>query len=161
MAFREVVLTEEEQKSGGGRKFKKFDAIGDKHIGLLVKIESQTKTFRAEEGPKTFDVYTFWNRTDGEFEVTPPTDLDKKLKKARRPESEGGYGLTPGAGHLVLMAFNSTLPIEGRTDPMKIFALRVDTAPEAKILAGVPDSVLHAKKAGGTYGGGAEDDIPF
>lgn len=167
MAFKEVQLSEEEQKSGL-RKFRKFDAIGDKHVGLLVKVEQQTKTFKAEEGPKTFAVYVFWDAVEGEFEITPPTDLDKKLKKAMRPGSEGGLDLVPGRGHVVAMKYDSTLAISGRSDPMKLFKLLVDTAPTPTFLrqnkmGDPPPSVLHAL-GGGATGQKApdeDDDIPF
>jgi hypothetical protein len=38
MAFREVVLTEEEQKAGGGRQWKKFEAIGDSALGFFAGV---------------------------------------------------------------------------------------------------------------------------
>lgn len=160
MAFKTVELTEEEQKGNGGRKFKKFEAVGDKMLALFVKTEKATANY--SDGPKEVTKYIFWNRTDGEFEVTPTTDLDKKLKKAMKPESDGGFGLAPGLGHLVKIAFASTLPIEGRADPMKIFSVAVDTAPEAQFHAGAPAEVLSAKT--GRQAKNApppEDDIPF
>lgn len=123
MAFQKVELSEEERK-GSGRAFKKFNTIGDTYTGVLQAVERQTANFN--DGPKTVDVYVFWNKRDGEFEITPPTDLAKKLKKAMRPVAEGGMGLTPGKGHLVQMKFASTLNT-GKASPMAVIDVAVDT----------------------------------
>lgn len=154
MAFKEVVLTEEEQK--GGAKFKKFEAVGDTIIAVLVRVEQVTKTFNASEGPKTFTKYLFYSKNDGEFEVSPaPTDLERKLKKAMRAESDGGEGLEPGMGHLVKMKFTGTQDT-GQTSPMKLTSVAVDK--DFKPLTPLPASVVWAKqKTGSSY----TDDIPF
>lgn len=153
MAFREVVLTDEEMKSGG-RKFKKFDAIGDRHIGILLAVERTTKTFRPEEGAKTFNTYVFWNKVDGEFEISPaPTDLDKRLTKAMRPGSEGGQGLAPAKNHLVRMAFVSTTDT-GQSSPMKVFKLEVDTE-------FVPPAGSMPPKSGQRPTPSLDEDVPF
>lgn len=160
MAFKTVELDEDELKGGSGRKFKKFEKVGDKLLALFVKTEEGTANY--SDGVKKVTKYIFWNRTEGEFEVTAPTDLDKKLKKAMKSESDGGFGLASGLGHLVKIAFASTLPIDGRTDPMKIFSVAVDTAPEAQFHTGAPAEVLFAK--GGRPAKNTpppEEDIPF
>ena len=158
MAFREVELSEEEKK-GGGRKFKKFSAIGDAVLALFVRTEEDTVNY--SDGPKRVTKYIFWNRTDGEFEVTPDTDLAKKLKKAQRPESEGGFGMAEGLGHLVKAKFASTLDT-GQASPMKVYSLAVDTSPDPKFLTGTPSTVLFAKQSSRPDARPApDDDIPF
>jgi hypothetical protein len=64
-------------------------------------------------------------------------------------------------GHLVKMSFTSTIPIEGRSDPMKVFTVAVDT--DFKPQNPLPASVTWAKsKAGsGAPPPPADDDIPF
>lgn len=174
MAFRQVELTEEELQQSG-KRYEKFDAIGDNPRGVLVKVETRTKTFDPAEGPKTFDAYTFYGPKRGDpkaplmFEISPlPFDLDRKMKKAMKPESEGGLGLTPGMGHFVDMKFVSTLaPSGGATpnaNPMKVITLNVDT--EFKPQKPLPADVVWAKgKApmGGSQSASnaADDDIPF
>lgn len=158
MAFREVTLTEEEQKSGGGRQWKKFDAIGDTALGFLVKKEAAKANYA--DGPKDIIKWIFYGKLPGrpsaeEFEITPPMDLEKKLKKAERE-----FGLQEGMGHLVKMTFTSTLPIEGRSDPMKIFTVATDT--EFKPQQPLPASVTWAKSRTNTAPPPPTDDnIPF
>jgi hypothetical protein len=172
MAFRQVELTEEEMQQSG-KRYEKFDAIGDTVTGVLVKKESVTKTFKVEEGPKTFDAYHFYGPKRGDakaplhFEISPlPYDLDRKMKKAMRPVAEGGMGLEPGKGHLVQMKFSSTLLIEGQANPMKVITLAVDT--EFKPQKPLPADVVWAKDKRQTSApppAGAQpdydDDIPF
>ncbi len=158
MAFKEVVLTEEEQRAGSGRPFKKFDAIGDKALGFLVKKEKRTVNYK--DGAKQVTKWIFFGKLPGrqsaeEFEITPTTDLEKKLKKAERE-----MGLVEGLGHLVKMTFSSTLKIEGRDDPMKAFTVVVDTSfmPQNPL----PASVTWAKsKAAPRESLSTDDDIPF
>lgn len=161
MAFREVTLTEEEQKSGGGRPFKKFDAIGDKALGFLVRKERKTVNYR--DGSKEETIYVLYGehidqnkvKSTREFEVTPPQDLRKKLEKAERE-----FGLREGMGHLVQMKFTSTLKIEGRDESMKIFSVACDT--EYKPQKPLPASVVWAKSSAGTERPPpADEDIPF
>lgn len=162
MAWKTIELTEEEQKAGGGRPFKKFTAIGDDALGFYVKKEKQTANYK--DGPKEEMVYVFYGqiadqdgvKTTREFEVTPPQDLRKKLEKAEREA-----GLAPGMGHLVKMRFSSTLEIPGRTDPMKLFTTAVDT--DFKPQQPLPASVTWAKSAEKRpqHAGGSDDDIPF
>lgn len=163
MAWKTVELTEEEQKSGGGRPFKKFNAIGDTVLGFYVKKEKTTANYK--DGPKEETVYIIYGehvdqngvKSDREFEVTPPQDLKKKLEKAER---EGG--LAPGMGHLIKAKFASTLAIEGRSDPMKLFALAFDTEFVPK--KALPASVTWAKSAAKPqkeHSKLLEDDIPF
>lgn len=163
MAFREVTLTEEEQKAGGGRPFKKFEAIGDKVLGFLVKKEKRTVTYRPGESKEETIYILYGQHTDQngvtssrEFEVTPPQDLRKKLEKAERE-----FGVKEGMGHLIKATFTSTLPIEGRSDPMKVFTVACDTEPQLK--GPLPASVTWAKsKTGSTPPPpAADDDIPF
>lgn len=164
MAWKTIELTEEEQKVGGGRPFRKFNAIGDEALGFYVKKEKKSVSYRAGEAPKEETIYVFYGqhadqngvKTTREFEITPPTDLKKKLEKAEREA-----GLAPGMGHLVKMKFTSTLAIEGREDPMKLFTLAVDT--EFKPQNPLSASVTWAKstqKVGAAETPGL-DDIPF
>lgn len=173
MAWKTIELTEEEQKAGGGRPFKKFNAIGDEALGFFVKTEKKTANYK--EGPKEEMIYIFYGqhadqngvKTTREFEITPPMDLKKKLEKAERPADgtpEGGVGLAPGMGHLVKMKFTSTKAIEGREEPMKLFSIAVDT--EFKPQNPLPASVTwakHAKSAAANTAPppAADDDIPF
>lgn len=171
MAFRQVELSEEEIQQSG-KRFEKFEAIGDTVTGVLVKRENVTKTFKAEEGPKTFDAYTFYGPKRGDskaplmFEISPlPFDLERKMKKALRPVADGGMGLKPGKGHLVQMKFSSTQDT-GQASPMKVFTLAVDT--EFKPQKPLPADVVWAVKSGSTSSAGAaqskpppDDDIPF
>jgi hypothetical protein len=173
MAFRTVELTEEELQQSG-KRYEKFDAVGDRHRGVLVRIVSQTKTFNAAEGPKTFDAYIFYGPKRGDakaplmFEISPlPTNLEQKMKKALRPVSEGGFGLAPGKGHFMDMNFTGTRAIEGQANPMKIINLDVDT--EFKPQKPLPAEVVWAqgKTPPASSGSGAsarpppDDDIPF
>lgn len=160
MAWKTIELTEEEQKTGGGRPFRKFNAIGDDALGFYVKKE--TKTVNYSTGAKEETIYIFYGqiadqhgvKSTREFEITPPQDLRKKLEKAEREE-----GLAPGMGHLVKMKFSSTLKIEGRDDPMKLFAVACDT--EFKPQQPLPASVTWAKSGGAPPKPAADDDIPF
>ena len=160
MAWKTVELTEEEQKSGGGRPFKKFTAIGDTVLGFYVKKEKTTANYK--DGPKEETVYIIYGehvdqngvKSDREFEVTPPQDLKKKLEKAERE------GLAPGMGHLIKAKFDTTLAIEGRSDPMKLFTFAFDTEFVPK--KPLPASVTWAKSGGGApRKPAADDDIPF
>lgn len=164
MAFREVTLTEEEQKAGGGRPFKKFEAIGDKVLGFLVKKEKRTVNYST--GAKEETIYILYGehadqhgvKSTREFEITPPQDLRKKLEKAERE-----FGLQEGMGHLIKATFSSTLDIAGRTDPMKLFSFACDT--EYKPQNPLPASVTWAKHAKSAAANTApppvDDDIPF
>jgi hypothetical protein len=168
VAWKTIELTEEEQKAGGGRPFRKFNAIGDDALGFYVKKE--TKTVNYKDGPKEEAIYIFYGqiadqhgvKSTREFEVTPPQDLRKKLEKAERPADgtpEGGAGLAPGMGHLVKMKFSSTKQIEGRDDPMKLFTVATDT--EFKPQQPLPASVTWAKSNAPASKPAPEDDIPF
>jgi hypothetical protein len=166
MAWKKVELTEDEKKAGSGRPFKKFAAIGDKALGFFVKTEKKTANYT--DGPKEETVYVLYGEVVGqdgakstcEFEITPPTDLKKKLEKAQRAVSDDGAGLQAGMGHLVQMAYTSTLKVEGRSDPMKIFGLAVDTEFVAK--SPLPASVVWAKsRAPASSPPAGDDDIPF
>lgn len=184
MAFKEVKLTEEEAKGGNGRKFKKFEAIGDKYTGVLLGTETETKTFNAAEGPKTVTTYIFWGGKDGEAEITPPHNLKQALLKAMKPVSDGGMGLTPYSGDgkpwLVRMTFTSTQDT-GQASPMKLFTVSVDDAPNLPadairaipVLRAAPAKPSSSASQGGqrrapppddAFGGhppSDDDDIPF
>lgn len=161
MAFREVTLTEEEQKAGGGRPFKKFDEIGDKALGFLVKKEKKTVNYK--DGAKEETIYVLYGehvdqhqvKSTREFEITPPQDLRKKLEKAERE-----FGLKEGMGHLIKATFSSKLKIDGRDDPMKIFSFACDT--EFTPAKPLPSSVTWAKSSAGRPPPvDPDDDIPF
>lgn len=146
MAFREVVLTEEEQKAGGGRQWAKFAAIGDSALGFFVRKETQKKTFKVEEGEKTIELWIFYGKLPGrpspeEFEVIPTHDLKMKLEKAERE-----FGLKEGLGHLVKMTFSSTRKIDGRDEPMKIFTVATDVEFQPK--TPLPASVTWFRQRG-------------
>lgn len=161
MAFKKVTLTEEEQKSGSGRKFQKFETAGDKALALYVGTVKETANY--PDGPKDVVKYLFWNRSMGEFEVTPPMDLEQKLRKAQKSEQDGGFGLVAGMGHLVRMEFTHTQEIPNSSNRKKIFDVQVDTAPDSQFLAGAPASALHAKSGQPTKNQPPpeDDDIPF
>ncbi|WP_144370034.1 hypothetical protein [Myxococcus stipitatus] len=168
--MRTVELTEEEKKEGL-IAFKKFEAIGDSAFGTYLGKETKTKTFRAEEGPKQITEYFFWNSKDGEFSITPPLDLERQLKKAMKPESEGGFGLKPFDGrhpHLCKMTHNAVVPTNSSS--MKLFKLGVDTSPEipAEIIAKIPVRSFAGTPAPAPTSAGQTqrpppppDDIPF
>lgn len=161
MAFREVVLTEEEQK-GGGRPYKKLEAIGDSAAGFLVRKERQSKTF--DGVAKTLTAWVLYGKngeTVQEFEITSTYDLDRKMDKAMKSAADGGLGLQEGMGHLVKMKFTSTLDT-GQTSPMKVFTVAADT--EFKPERPLPASVTWAKQAaphGADRKPPPDDDIPF
>lgn len=160
MAFKKVELSEEEQKGGGGKKFKKFDAVGDKMLALFVRTEQDTANY--PDGPKKVTKYIFYNRNDGEFEVTPSIDLEQKLKKAAKPTPDG-FGMEPGKGHLVKVVFTHVQDIPNSENKKKIFSVEVDTTPDAQFHAGVPAEMLFAK-AGAAKSANPpppDDDIPF
>lgn len=161
MAWKTVELTEEEQKAGGGRQWKKFEAIGDSAAGFFVKTEKTTANYT--DGPKEVTKWIFYGKLPGrpsaeEFEITAPTDLEKKLKKAERE-----LGMVAGVGHLVKMTFTSTRQIEGRADPMKVFTVAVDV--EFKTKEPLPASVTWFRNRGAEKSPRSthveEDDIPF
>lgn len=162
MAFKKVELTEEEQKGSGGRKFQKFEAVGDKALALFVKTEKGTANYAT--GPKEVTKWVFWNRTEGEFEVTPVMDLEQKLKKAMRPENDGGFGLEAGKGHLVKMVFAHTQDVPNQPNKQKkVFNLEVDTEPKPEFHKGAPSDVLFAMGNGSAKNQPPpeDDDIPF
>lgn len=162
MAFKKVELSEEEQKGSGGRKFQKFDAVGDKALALFVKTERGVANYA--DGPKDVTKYIFWNRTDGEFEVTPVMDLEQKLKKAMRPVEAEGFGMEAGKGHLVKMAFTHTQDVPNQPGKQKkIFDVQVDTTPDATFHKGAPPEVLFAKAGvqAKNQAPPVDDDIPF
>jgi hypothetical protein len=168
MAFREVVLTDEEMKSGG-RKFKKFEAIGDKHFGFFIGFETQRKDFYDGKGERELELLVFWTRQDGEFEITPPDSLVKGIRKAMLPESQGGMGLRERAGHVVRMAFKSTKDV-GKQNPMKLIGVEVDTSPTLPPGFAFPPNVKASSPPARTSSGfdygppsgsNRDDDIPF
>lgn len=165
MAWKTIELTEEEQKAGGGRQWKKFEAIGDSALGFFVKKETATANY--SDGAKQVTKWIFYGKctdqhgvaANREFEITPPMDLEKKLKKAERE-----MGLAEGLGHLVKMTFTSTLAIEGRDDPKKIFTVAVDT--DFKPQNPLPASVTWFRQRGAEKSPekppyNPDDDIPF
>lgn len=160
MAFREVVLTEEEQK-GGGRPYKKLEAIGDSAVGFLVRKERQKKNF--PDGAKEITAWVLYGKNGEmmqEFEVTGTYDLDRRMEKAMKSVDNGGLGLQGGMGHLVRMKFTSTLDT-GQTSPMKLFTVAADI--EFKPERPLPASVTWAKQAahGADRKPPSDDDIPF
>lgn len=132
MAFRTVELDESEVV---GLPFKSFAAIGDRHHGVFLRTVESTANYA--DGPKKVTKYIFKN-PEGEYEITPPTDLRKRLEKAE---------LRPG--FKVIMEFTHTRPIAGKADPMKVFTVKVDDS-----TAAAPAKTAPAKPA-------ADDDIPF
>lgn len=126
MAFKEVVLTEEEQKQGSGNRYRKFAAIGDKHFGVFLGTRVDNN---GSYGPQT--KYVLWTSKEGHFELPSAFDLDKKVAKAQRSVQDGGQGLYgewtgTGKPHAVRFTFTSTQDI-GQTNPMKIFKVEADT----------------------------------
>lgn len=159
MAFKKIELTEEEMKSGSGRQWKKFVAIGDSAVGFFVRKETATANYN--DGPKEITKWIFYGKLTGrpspeDFEITPPSDLKQRLEKAEKEE-----GLLPGAGHLVKMTFAKSRVVEGQTDPKKIFEVAVEL--EFKPQNPLPASVVWAKTAKGSSSGSGsgDEDIPF
>ncbi len=101
MAFQEIPDEPYEEKS-----FFKFNAVGDKFVGLYV---SQA------EGKYGTD-FTFRNKT-GPFVVTAKGALKAKLDKA---------GLKPG--YLVRATFTGTKDV-GKDSPMRLIKVEVDNDP--------------------------------
>lgn len=169
MAFRQVELTEEELKAGG-RKFKKFEAIGDKITAFFIGWETQEKDFKQGRGLETVEGLVFWSKQEGEFEISPaPDSLKKSINKAMRAESDGGVGLKERAGHVVKMHFKATRDT-GQTHPAKIIAIEVDTTPAIPAGFVFPRGVKDAAPASTGSASRqqnnapppvADDDIPF
>jgi hypothetical protein len=168
MAFRQVELTEEELRAGS-RAYKKFTAIGDKITAFFIGWETQEKDFKQGKGVESVDVLVFWNRQDGEFEITPPDSLTKAINKAMRAESDGGVSLRERAGHVVKMMFKATRDT-GQPNPAKIIAIEVDTTPTIPagfvFPRGVKDAAPQWKEEGRQGVGlppppASDDDIPF
>lgn len=129
MAWVDVEVSEEQRKemSGGGGKWAKFSAIGDKVWGRFDAYEERDS--RLNPG-KSDHNYTVTN-PNGTVSFTAPHDLHIKLQKAMRPSdgtSKGGLGLRPGAGHRICATYTANQDT-GQASPMKVFRLQCDTAP--------------------------------
>jgi hypothetical protein len=175
MAFKEVVLTEEEQKAGGGNKYRKFNAIGDKHFGIYLGMMTDHS---GNYGPQ--EKHVLWAGKDGEFQLNSAFDLDRKIVKAMRDARDGGQGLRvwkgEGCPHIVRMTWTASQPIDGREQPMKLFKVEVDTEPQIPAGVKVPtladlyppeplprsrDTSPPRRSDFGDPYGSADDDIPF
>lgn len=135
MAYKEVVVTDE-----AGGTFFKFNAIGDKLIGLYV-----SKKERPAHGEfKASTEYTFKNKS-GMITLTPPAALQKRLTAAEASD-DPLMKLIPMKS-VCLMEFTSTKDI-GQPQPMKIVSLKIDNERAAAKQPPPPPPP-------------AEDDIPF
>ncbi len=110
MAYKEIQPDPYEEK-----EFFKFNAIGDKFVGLYVS---------QKEGKYGMD-FTFKNRK-GEFVVTAKGGLKAHFDKA---------ALKPG--YLVRCTFTATKDI-GKESPMRLFKVEVDDAPTVSAAAAAP-----------------------
>lgn len=126
MAWKDVELSEEERASMA-QKFYKFEAIGQKLYGRVVRIVPQTGQY-AKPGMHDFVIRTK-NTETGEIEevvLNPPTDLAALLKKA---------GVAPN--HAIEATYASDRDV-GKASPMKCFKLRVNTEAPAQAAAPKP-----------------------
>lgn len=146
MAYKEITLTEEEQKAGTGN-FVKFEAIGAKFAGVFVKVTKRNANFNGRE--REVNDYTFKTK-DGEFVLNAPFDLERKLRKA---------ALRPG--YKVAMVYTGDLPSEDpNKSAMKLFKVLVDD--EIGPAAAAPKPPPPAPKPAAAPSAGSEfDDIPF
>lgn len=161
MAFKKVEL-DEEDLSSGGRAFERFNAIGENHLGVWLRTEQQTKTFRQGEPAKTVNIHVFWrpanpakpDKPEGEFEITGSWGMDKAIEKAKKAVNEGGLGLRDNAGHLVRLTYTKNLPTNN--GDARLFTVEADTEypsnPKAKLPPGFK---------GGANAAPPDDDIPF
>lgn len=120
MAWQEVTLSEEERASMA-QKFYKFEAIGQKLYGRVVRLVPQTGQY-AKPGAHDFVVRTKNAETNEIEEVVlnPPTDLAALIKKAN-----------VAVDHAIEATYVSDRDV-GKASPMKVFKLRVNTeAPRA------------------------------
>lgn len=114
MAYKEIVLTEEEMKAGNS-SYVKFDAIGTKFAGIFLSTATREVTFPGQTKPRTVTDYQFKNK-EGVHTLSAPYDLDRKLKKA---------ALKPG--YKVAMVFTGEVPPEDPSkSAMKLFKVLVD-----------------------------------
>lgn len=112
MAFREVEVDPVDEVD-----FYKFNAIGDRFVGLFLRQTKKTITF--DSGSREVDEYVFRNR-EGEFAITANYDLKRRLEKA---------ALKPG--YAVRITYVADIPPrkEGFS-PMRQFRVEVDESPQ-------------------------------
>lgn len=164
--------------SGNFARGVKFEVIGQKYLGRVLRKEQQIAKYN--DGDKEVTAYIFRGNLPNpqtgadeltEFSVVPPHNLKDRLERA---EKAGDLLF----GTLCEMHYTGTRPITGRPDPMKIIELQVnnDKLPERKPLEHKP---LPAPKPQANQGntrnipppgdewssggprGGFDDDIPF
>lgn len=140
MAYKEVEV--DDALSSGGR-YVKFEAIGDTHVGVYLR----KRTRPAHGDFKESIEYTFKDKT-GEFMLTPPVSLAKRLEKADQ-DGELKPNLT-----ICKMRFDSTIPT-AKGNPMKIIKLGIDNETRAAAFA-----QRSAPKPAPQRDPG-EDDVPF
>lgn len=149
MAYKEIVLTEEEQKAGSSN-YVKFSAIGDKFAGVFVNTNTREVTFPGQK-PRNVTDYVFKNR-EGTHILSAPFDLDRKLKKA---------ALRPG--YKVAMVFTGEVaPEDPSKSAMKLFKVLVDDEiSSTSTAAAAPKPPPPAPKPPPPSAGSEFDDIPF
>lgn len=117
MAFKEVVI--EEQSSGSKAPFFKFNAIGDRLLGVF--LNEQPGSGQYGEG-KTWYVF---KTKEGNVTLDAPANCAQALRKAK---NEGL--LQPG--RKVMITYTADKDI-GKSNPMKLFKVLVDDGEPADI----------------------------
>ena len=149
MAYKEITLTEEEQKAGNSN-YVKFNAIGDKFAGVFVNTSTREVTFPGQTKPRNVTDYVFKNK-DGLHTLSAPYDLDRKLKKA---------ALRPG--YKVAMVFTGEVaPEDPSKSAMKLFKVLVDDEISTSTAAAAPKPPPPAPKPPPPSAGSEFDDIPY
>jgi hypothetical protein len=149
MAYKEIVLTEEEQKAGSG-SYVKFEAIGAKFAGVFVSANVREVMFPGQTKPRNVTDYVFKNR-EGTHTLSAPFDLDRKLKKA---------ALKPG--YRVAMVFTGEVaPEDPSKSAMKLFKVLVDDEITTSTAAVVKPLPPPAPKPPPPSAGSEFDDIPL
>lgn len=119
MAFKEVAVDPVEQSG----TFFKFNAIGDRLLGVFLRTEKRTVTFRPDEGPREVTTY-FFRTKEGDVSLDPTVDLARRFEKAQ---------LKPG--YKVIATYVADIPnANPARSAMKQFKLLVDdevSAPKA------------------------------
>lgn len=146
MAFVDVEIPE----GGEGGEYFKFNAIGDRLVGVFVsKAMGQAGEYQGRPIPARLE-YVFRTR-EGNVTVSPPTKLAMGFERA---------DLKPG--HRVIATFTGEI---AATKPghsaIKVFKLQVDRDPPAAGAAAAPKPPPPPPKPALATPGGEFDDIPF
>ena len=132
MAYKEVEVDD----SAASGRYKKFEAIGDTLLGVYLGKKTRPAHGEFRESVE----YTFKDK-EGEFVITPPVSLAKRLEKA------SADGQLVSNVTICKMRFDSTIPT-AKGNPMKIIKLAIDND-------------TRAAKAPAPHREPGEDDVPF